>query len=254
MYVLIVDSVYKRDSCLQDILNITSNKLDELIKPLTGVDYEDMLKDKCYLDSGSPDSTEEMKNLESRQAAVTLLQIKNYGPMKYLIKHEEDNRIVFNSVPSLPTAEHCNAYIDVISEAVAQRESEEARSRTQTYVDTVNAAQEFNDELQRSPAVGEHGADNKEIDLSLYGNVKEEPLDNQKYDDGSTYAHRAGHKPQISVRHFNRTKASKEYSNAGYEECSQSSSDTDPDRLQMDISQMSQVNCFIYFNISASRQ
>lgn len=242
MYVL--DCVYKRDSCLQDILNITSNKLDELIKPLTGVDYDDILKEKCYLDNGSPDSTEEMKNLESRQAAVTLLQIKNYGPMKYVIKHEDDNRIVFNSMPSIPTAEHCNAYIDVISEAVAQRESEEARNRTQNYVDTVNAAQEFNDELQCSPAVAEQDCD-KEINLSLYGNVKEEPLD-QKYEDSAAYGHRTGHKPQISVRHFSKTKASKEYSNAGYEECSQSSSDTDPDRLQMDISQMSQVKVVLF--------
>lgn len=229
---------------------------------------------KCYLDSGSPDSTEEMKNLESRQAAVTLLQIKNYDPLKYIVKTEDDHQIIFNSVPSLPPSQrarevmHCNAVIDIISKAVAQRESEEARNLENNYEltdrtsvnDEKNHKEDYVDEQYsryntsshaRSPVIEE--SESKEMDLS-YGSIKNDNIEQDadqntyfstptKQNDSTNFP--ANHRPQISVRQFSKIKFDKEDS-ATYEECSQSSSDTDPERLQMDISQMSQVYDFFF--------
>ncbi|KAJ2945918.1 hypothetical protein O0L34_g4834 [Tuta absoluta] len=207
-----------------------------------------------------------MKNLESRQAAVTLLQIKNYDPSKYAVKTEEDPPIVFNSVPSLPPAErarevmHCNAVIDIISKAVAvaQRENEEAQKFNYTgIIDRTPKiegayAQEYPEEQYNAfnshnqPSPGSNDDHDKEMDLSLYSTVKTEP-------------EHAEREPQFLQRHLTQKKNfADEYkqhvygqalskgqtktkdNSAMYEECSQSSSGSDPDRLQMDISQMSQ--------------
>ncbi|KAI5651751.1 GATA zinc finger domain-containing protein [Phthorimaea operculella] len=207
-----------------------------------------------------------MKNLESRQAAVTLLQIKNYDPSKYAVKTEEDPPIVFNSVPSLPPAErarevmHCNAVIDIISKAVAvaQRENEEAQKFNYSgVIDRTPKiegayAQEYPEEQYNAfnshnqPSPGSNDDHDKEMDLSLYSTVKTEP-------------EQAEREPRFLQRHLTQKKNfADEYkqhvygqsvskgqtktkdNSAMYEECSQSSSGSDPDRLQMDISQMSQ--------------
>ncbi|XP_050563573.1 uncharacterized protein LOC118264286 isoform X1 [Spodoptera frugiperda] len=247
----------------EEVLNITAAKLEEIIKPLSDTDYEDDLKHK-YAEIGSPDSTEEMKNLESRQAAVTLLQIKNYDPSKYAVKQEEEPHIMFNSVQSLPPSDrarevmHCNSVIDIINKAVAvARETDESQKYPSKY--TGGAAEyqhEYPDE-QYAYSASQHVAsptsnddhDNKEMDLSLYSSVKNEPneqTDQQDREHTNTYFHGAlAHKTNFVdeyKQHIfgrNKIKTSKENSSV-YEDCSRSSSGSDPDRLQMDISQMSQ--------------
>lgn len=263
----------------KEVLNITANKLEEIIKPLN--DYEETLKHK-YAEMGSPDSTEEMKNLESRQAAVTLLQIKNYDPSKYIHKQEEDthSNIVFNSGPSLPPAErarevmHCNAVIDIISKAVAvaQRENEESQKFPQNYssvIDRTHAKNPSEVSYQHdypeekynaynashnptSPGAGSNDDHDKEIDLSLYTSCKTEPTEPSEHTDREigffdrTLTHKKTlnfadeYKQHVFGQSVSKTKMSKENSSV-YEDCSQSSSGSDPDRLQMDISQMSQV-------------
>ncbi|CAH1645628.1 unnamed protein product [Spodoptera littoralis] len=255
----------------EEVLNITAAKLEEIIKPLSDPDYEDDLKHK-YAEIGSPDSTEEMKNLESRQAAVTLLQIKNYDPSKYVVKQEEEPHIMFNSVQSLPPSDrarevmHCNSVIDIINKAVAvARETDESPKYAQNYtgvIDRTHAAgaaeyqHEYPDE-QYAYTAPQHAAsptsnddhDNKEMDLSLYSSVKNEPndpTDQQDREHSSTYFHGAlAHKTNFvdeykqHIYGRNKMKTSKENSSV-YEDCSRSSSGSDPDRLQMDISQMSQ--------------
>ncbi|XP_063380870.1 uncharacterized protein LOC134667398 [Cydia fagiglandana] len=252
----------------EDILNITACKLEEIIKPLNDDDY---LLDKHKYDTGSPDSTEEMKNLESRQAAVTLLQIKNYDPNKYAVKAAEDHHIVFNSVPSLPPSErarevmHCNAVIDIISKAVAvaQRENEESHKYPPNYStviersnpNEVNYTHEYPEEQYSNaysappaPSPGSHeDQEHKEMDLSLYGGVKNEPVEQtEPAEHQNSYFHKAlSHKQsnfsdEYKQHVFGRSGNKKSRDSSVYEECSQSSSGSDPDRLQMDISQMSQ--------------
>lgn len=261
--------------CLQEILNITASKLEDIIKPLNDDEYGLLDKHK-YADTGSPDSTEEMKNLESRQAAVTLLQIKNYDPNKYAVKTEEDHHIVFSSAPSLPPAErarevmHCNAVIDIISKAVAvaQRENEDSHKYPPSYTTVIERSNpselgyshEYQDDqynsaygvAQNAPSPGSHeDQENKEMDLSLYS-VKSEPHEQcepEERDRSNSYFHKAlSHNKQSNFvdeykQHvFGRSGSKKARDNSSvYEECSQSSSGSDPDRLQMDISQMSQV-------------
>nr|XP_049699718.1 uncharacterized protein LOC110371329 [Helicoverpa armigera] len=256
----------------EEILNITAAKLEEIIKPLSDSEYEHELKHK-YAEIGSPDSTEEMKNLESRQAAVTLLQIKNYDPSKYAVKQEEEPHIMFNSVPSLPPSDrarevmHCNTVIDIISKAVAvaQRENEESQKYPPNYtgvIDRTHAsgaadtyAHEYPDEQYSVYSAPPHAAspasnedhDNKEMDLSLYSTVKNEPAEQtDPQEQNNSYFHTTlTHKPNFvdeykqHVFGRNKMKTSKENSSV-YEDCSRSSSGSDPDRLQMDISQMSQ--------------
>lgn len=256
--------------------------MEEIIKPLN--DYEEALKHK-YAEIGSPDSTEEMKNLESRQAAVTLLQIKNYDPSKYIVKTEEDphSNIVFNSGPSLPPAErarevmHCNAVIDIISKAVAvaQRENEESHKFPQNYTSVIDRTHaqnpsevsyphEYPEEQynaysasQNPTSPGSNDDHDKEIDLSLYTSVKNEPTEPSEQPDRDTntffdrtLTHKKSlnfadeYKQHVFGQSVSKTKMSKDNSSV-YEDCSQSSSGSDPDRLQMDISQMSQVGLVI---------
>ncbi|CAB3223969.1 unnamed protein product [Arctia plantaginis] len=229
-----------------------------------------------------------MKNLESRQAAVTLLQIKNYDPSKYTIKSEAESHIMFNSVPSLPPADrarevmHCNTVIDIISKAVAvaQRENEESQKIPPNYTSVIDRTQaggtadvyphdytedQYNaySATQNAPSpCSNEDHDNKEMDLSLYSSVKNEPPEqNEQQEHTNTYFHSAltrnkstnfvdeykqhvfggeDYKQHAFGRSANKMKASMKENSSVYEECSQSSSGSDPDRLQMDISQMSQ--------------
>lgn len=253
--------------------------MEEIIKPLNENEYETNDKHR-YAEIGSPDSTEEMKNLESRQAAVTLLQIKNYDPTKYAMKTEEDPHIVFNSVPSLPPSErarevmHCNAVIDIISKAVAvaQRENEESQKFPSNYASVIDRTQapnagevnythEYQEEQYTAYNASQHPVSpvsnedhDKEMDLSLYGTVKNEPAEQNEQVDReqtNTFFQRAlshkrssnfadEYKQHVYGQSISKTKSSKDNSSV-YEDCSQSSSGSDPDRLQMDISQMSQV-------------
>lgn len=247
--------------------------MEEIIKPLSDSEYEHELKNK-YAEIGSPDSTEEMKNLESRQAAVTLLQIKNYDPSKYAVKQEDEPHIMFNSVQSLPPSDrarevmHCNTVIDIISKAVAvaQRENEESQKYPPNYASVIdrthatsagdNYPHEYADEQYAAYAPAPHADsptgnedhDNKEMDLSLYSSVKNEPNEqSEQQDNTNTYFHGAlTHKTNFVDEYkqhvFGRTKMKTAKENSSvYEDCSRSSSGSDPDRLQMDISQMSQV-------------
>lgn len=232
---------------------MTADKLEEIIKPLS--DYEHSMKMK-YHDS-SPDSTEEMKNLESRQAAVALLQIRNYDPTKYALKAEEDNHIVFNSGPSLPADErarepmHCNAVIDIISKAVAvaQREQDDGypanypRDRASDMYPNAEYTDDYsyprNELKSNSSSLDER---EKEMDLSVYSAVKNEPEDREPAEafyPRETQTETQSYQEERKT-HVARKKVLKE-SNSAYEDCSQSSSESDPDRLQMDISQISQV-------------
>ncbi|KAJ8728034.1 hypothetical protein PYW08_016419 [Mythimna loreyi] len=212
-----------------------------------------------------------MKNLESRQAAVTLLQIKNYDPSKYAVKQEDEPHIMFNSVQSLPPSDrarevmHCNTVIDIISKAVAvaQRENEESQKYPPNYTGVIDRTHapsaadsythEYADEQYAYPAqaaaspVSPDDHDNKEMDLSLYSSVKNEPheqTDQQEHT--NTYFHGAlTHKTNFVDEYkqhvFGRAKMKTTKENSSvYEDCSRSSSGSDPDRLQMDISQMSQ--------------
>lgn len=264
-------------------MNITANKLEEIIKPFSDSEYDSASKHK-YAEVGSPDSTEEMKNMESRQAAVTLLQIKNHDPSKYAIKTEEPH-IVFNSVPGLPPSErarevmHCNAVIDIISKAVAvaQRENEESQKYPANYaavidrthaanVGEMNYTHEYTEDQynaysaphnQASP--GSNEDHDKEMDLSLYSSIKNEPIEQTEQIDaetGNSFFHRAltqkkinfadEYKQHVFGQTAGKTKNCKDNSST-YEDCSQSSSGSDPDRLQMDISQMSQVRTYNNF-------
>lgn len=263
----------------EEILSITAAKLEEIIKPLNDNDYEHATKHK-YAEIGSPDSTEEMKNLESRQAAVTLLQIKNYDPSKYVVKTEEEPRITFNSVPSLPPSErasevmHCNAVIDIINKAVevAQRENEESQKfqtdytgvidRTHaTNVTDVTYTREYTDDHYNAYVPNQNATspcslddrENREIDLSHYSSGKNEIAEKTEQTDRDqsrsyfpkTMTHNKvtsfvdEYKQHIYDQSVNKMKLTKDTASV-YEECSQSSSGSDPDRLQMDISQMSQ--------------
>lgn len=257
--------------------------MEEIIKPLTVThsQYEHDIKLK-YEEMGSPDSTEEMKNSESRQAAVALLSIKHNDPTKYSVKTEDEPHITFKSVPSIPPPErarevmHCNAVIDIITKAVAvaQRENEESQKFPPNYTSVIDRthalsssdvkySHEYTDEqyavynasqTAASPCSNEEH-DNKEMDLSLYSSVKNEPSEqneNPDRDHSNTFFQNAlshhsqqsnyidEYKPSVFARTSSK-KTSKDNSSV-YEECSQSSSGSDPDRLQMDISQMSQVN------------
>ncbi|XP_045772073.1 uncharacterized protein LOC123872011 [Maniola jurtina] len=261
----------------EDVLNVTADKLEEIIKPLNECEYDDASKQK-YAEIGSPDSTEEMKNLESRQAAVTLLQIKNYDPTKYAVKAEESPHIMFNSVPSLPPSDrarevmHCNAVIDIISKAVAvaQRENEESQNFPPNYTSVIDRThvpgvsevitytQEYPEE-QYSAYAAPHAAspgsnddhDNKEMDLSLYGCTKNESAEQSEQADreAGVFLHRtltsnksSSFAEEYKQHVFGRTSKSKQSKENApvYEDCSQSSSGSDPDRLQMDISEVSQ--------------
>lgn len=173
---------------------------------------------------------------------------------------------MFNSVQSLPPSDrarevmHCNSVIDIINKAVAvARETDESQKYPSNY--TGGAAEyqhEYPDE-QYAYSASQHVAsptsnddhDNKEMDLSLYSSVKNEPneqTDQQDREHTNTYFHGAlAHKTNFVdeyKQHIfgrNKIKTSKENSSV-YEDCSRSSSGSDPDRLQMDISQMSQVS------------
>ncbi|XP_052740261.1 zinc finger transcription factor Trps1 [Bicyclus anynana] len=250
----------------EDVLDVTADKLEEIIKPLNECDYEDASKQK-YAEIGSPDSTEEMKNLESRQAAVTLLQIKNYDPTKYAAKAEESPHIMFNSVPSLPPSDrarevmHCNAVIDIISKAVAvaQRENEEAQNFPPNYTSVIDRThtasevaytQEYPEEQYSAYDAPPDDHDHKEMDLSLYSCIKSESVEPIEPPDRepAAFLHKtltnksssfADEYKQHVFGRSSKSKQSKENAPV-YEDCSQSSSGSDPDRLQMDISEMSQ--------------
>ncbi|XP_028161746.1 transcriptional regulatory protein GAT1 [Ostrinia furnacalis] len=263
----------------EEVLSVTAAKLDEIIKPLNENEYEQDNKIK-YDEIGSPDSTEEMKNSESRQAAVALLSIKHNDPTKYVVKPEDEPHIMFKSVPSIAPPErarevmHCSAVLDIISKAVAvaQRENEESQKFPPNYTSVIDRthalstndvkySHEYTPEDQylynasqnaASPR-SNHDHDNKEMDLSLYNSVKNEPSEQNDHNvdrehSNSFYQGVLAHnntsnypdeyKQSVYARSSSK-KTSKDNSSV-YEECSQSSSGSDPDRLQMDISQMSQ--------------
>ncbi|XP_041978649.1 uncharacterized protein LOC121732758 isoform X3 [Aricia agestis] len=212
----------------EEVLSITAAKLEEIIKPL-GDEY-----DRHEYEVGSPDSTEE-KNLESRQAAVALLQIKNYDPTKYAKPAEP--HITFNSVPTLPPADrarevmHCNAVIDIISKAVAV-----ARETDRLPPGYEEAPQEYDDQYYAPQVTSPHSDhDNKEIDLSLYSKADSEPSERAEREYAAPRP--ASFADEYKQHVFGKGKRK---DGAGYEECSQSSSGSDPDRLQMDISEISQ--------------
>ncbi|RVE44464.1 hypothetical protein evm_010868 [Chilo suppressalis] len=264
---------------IEEIIKVTAAKLEEIIKPLDHHLYEHDNKHK-YEEMGSPDSTEELKNSESRQAAVALLSIKHNDPTKYTIKPEDEPHIMFKSVPSIPPPErarevmHCNAVIDIITKAVAvaQRENEESQKFPPNYTSVIDRTHSLNSNdgkyshdyqedqynmynvSQNAPSPSSNeDQENKEMDLSLYGTVKNEPSDQNEISDrdANSYFHNAiahnkssnyaeEYKQSVFGRSSSgKTKTSKDNSSV-YEECSQSSSGSDPDRLQMDISQMSQ--------------
>lgn len=255
--------------------------MDEIIKPLNDNEYEQDNKIK-YEEIGSPDSTEEMKNSESRQAAVALLSIKHNDPTKFVVKPEDEPHIMFKSVPSVPPPErarevmHCNAVLDIITKAVAvaQRENEESQKYPPNYTSVIDRthalsssdvkySHEYADDQYNLYNASQNAAspcsnndhDNKEMDLSLYSSVKNEPSEqhenvdrehsNSFYHGVLTHSNASNYpeeyKQTVFGRSSSKTKASKDNSSV-YEECSQSSSGSDPDRLQMDISQMSQVS------------
>lgn len=265
--------------------------MEEIIKPLSDNEFDHDAKNK-YAEIGSPDSTEEMKNLESRQAAVTLLQIKNYDPSKYAVKPEDEPHIMFNSVPSLPPSDrarevmHCNTVIDIISKAVAvaQRENEESQKFPPNYTSVIDRTQagatadayphEYAEDQYNLYSGAQHAPspasnddhDNKEMDLSLYGSVKNEPVEQSEQQEHTnsyfhtTLTHKSSnfvdeykqhvfgnddYKQHVFGRAASKMKTSIKENSSVYEECSQSSSGSDPDRLQMDISQMSQVNILL---------
>lgn len=251
--------------------------MEEIIKPLNDNEYDHASKHK-YAEIGSPDSTEEMKNLESRQAAVTLLQIKNHDPSKYAVKVDEGHHIMFNSVPGLPPSDrarevmHCNAVIDIISKAVAvaQRENEESQNFPPNYTSVIDRTHApnsgevgysheypedqyaYNAAQSATSPISNDERNNKEMDLSLYGSIKNESAEpSEQTESTSTYLHRTltnsksssfvdEYKQHVFGRSGVKAKQSKDNTSV-YEECSQSSSGSDPDRLQMDISEMSQV-------------
>ncbi|CAG9584481.1 unnamed protein product [Danaus chrysippus] len=243
-------------------MNVTADKLEEIIKSLNENDYDDAIKSK-YDEIGSPDSTEEMKNLESRQAAVTLLQIKNYDPTKYAVKTEESPHIMFNSVPSLPPADrarevmHCNAVIDIISKAVAvaQRENVETQNYQPNYTSVIDRtsstateaySQEYPEEqygYNTNDVISPRSDDeNKEMDLSLYGTIKNEAAEQNERDTSfiqNIASNKSSFVDEYKQHVFGQAKKHND-SSPVYEECSQSSSGSDPDRLQMDISEVSQ--------------
>ncbi|CAK1547082.1 unnamed protein product [Leptosia nina] len=202
-----------------------------------------------------------MKNLESRQAAVTLLQIKNYDPTKYAPKPEpeETPNITFKTV-SIPPSDrarevmHCNTVIDLISKAVAlaQRENEESQNMTPNYTSVIEKThantepyQEYVDDQYNAPQSINQAEEHKEMDLSLYTRTCEIKFERED-PEPAAYAHRTNDATnhdakmqQFYARACVRTKTERESSSV-YEDCSQSSSGSDPDRLQMDISEMSQ--------------
>lgn len=212
---------------------------------------------------------------------MTLLQIKNYDPTKYAVKTEESPHIMYNTGPSLPPSDrarevmHCNAVIDIISKAVAvARENEESHNFPPNYASVIDRthaagasdvtyAQEYPDEQYAAYAAPQSASpgsaddhDNKEMDLSLYGTIKSEAVEHAEQTDRDVtgpFLHRTltsksssfadEYKQHVFGRSCNKSKQPKD--NSVYEECSQSSSGSDPDRLQMDISEVSQVICFI---------
>ncbi|XP_013199688.1 uncharacterized protein LOC106142471 [Amyelois transitella] len=258
----------------EENLSITAAKLEEIIKPLTENEYDHETKIK-YAEIGSPDSTEEMKNAESRQAAVALLSIKHYDPSKYVVKQEDEPHIMFNSVPSLPPPErarevmHCNSVLDIISKAVAavaQRDNDESQKYPSNYTSVIDRTQtgatqpypqgydeQYSYNAPRASPPAEEDHDNKEMDLSLYGPVKSEPTEPAEgtEQDKNIYFHRSStqnlpeftddykQQPYSHSSSKTKTSTSKDTSSV-YDDCSRSSSGSDPDRLQMDISQMSQ--------------
>ncbi|OWR52456.1 GATAd [Danaus plexippus plexippus] len=243
----------------EDILNVTADKLEEIIKSLNENDYDDPIKSK-YDEIGSPDSTEEMKNLESRQAAVTLLQIKNYDPTKYAVKTEESPHIMFNSVPSLPPADrarevmHCNAVIDIISKAVAvaQRENVESQNYQPNYTGVIDrtsstaAELAYTQDYPEEQYAGYNAAhdvtspgsddDNKEMDLEQNEQCER---DTSGFLQRNHASNKSSFVEEYKQHVFGQAKKHND-SSPVYEECSQSSSGSDPDRLQMDISEVSQ--------------
>ncbi|XP_048482957.1 uncharacterized protein LOC105394995 isoform X2 [Plutella xylostella] len=235
----------------EEVVKVTGAKLEEMIRPLEPGEYEARYSER------SPDSTDETK-AESRRAAVALLQIKNYDPTKYQVK-EQDSHIVFNSVGALPPAErarevmHCNAVIDIISKAVAVKREQEETLYKRVSEKYPNA--EFSDEqfpyTPHTPLAPHHPAPTppdddraeKEMDLSVYSAVKNEPADEKELERDTYYrsiAHNeASNYSEESKERTHSHKKSKD-NNSVYDDCSLSSSESDPDRLQMDISQMSQ--------------
>lgn len=228
-------------------------------------------------DCDLPDSTEEMKNMESRQAAATLLQIKNHDPSKFtVIKSENEPQIIFNSVSGLLMERatenlHRNPMLDILfDKAVSQRLSEEShiksspKSQNDEYYYNTN---QYNVQLCRpdvqldlslrhdpnhsnKPKLSRHSEDEpnseKEMDLSTSKKIKldmafeSNSAEEADESEGERYN---GNSRQIDLSMRSNEREDGQKMECGdlsipYDEVSQSSSGSDPERLQMDIAQV----------------
>ncbi|XP_077294344.1 GATA zinc finger-domain containing protein GATAd isoform X2 [Arctopsyche grandis] len=252
------------DGTEEEILEQSTSTLEELIPSLVDNSKCSSYNDQA-VDGDAPDSTEEMKNLESRQAAATLLQIKNNDPSKFtVIKPEGEPQIIFNSVSGVimeRTAEslHCNPILDILfDKAVAERLSDDSRYKSSTdpipsdiHDNRLNASIKLeNDEanFMKDQNFCVSKSDNnveREIDLTVVKKIKCENIP----DDGGCDKYNRNVETQIdlsvrSVLSHDMSKIIQECSdnNLQYDDNSQSSSGSDPDRLQMDIVQMEDEN------------
>lgn len=225
-----------------------------------------------------------MKNLESREAAATLLQIKNNDPSKFtVIKPEGEPQIIFNSVSGVMTERtveslHCNPILDILfDKAVAERLSDDSRyksvsdvkpnnlfnSKHSECIQNINIKLESKGHISNKPSSCEFISkfDNnaeKEMDLTIVKKIKSENIPV----DGGCDKLNKNTETQIdlsvrSVLSQDMNKIIQECSdNMQFDENSQSSSGSDPDRLQMDIVQVNIYHCvslvilhFTYFYI-----
>lgn len=189
-------------------------------------------------ESDMPDSTDEMKMMESRQAAVTLLQIKNHDPSKFSVinKPENEPQIIFNSVSGDRPVEalHCNPLLDILfDKAVAQRLGEETHSpksiKSERSVHDNDFEQNIEVKMEDAGICEE-----KEVDLSKR-KIHYSSIDNNIH----------SNKRAIDSFLLSKVKQCEEMTRSNskdfqmpYDDASQSSSGSDPDRLQMDISQV----------------
>lgn len=234
-------------------------------------------------DCDLPDSTEEMKNMESRQAAATLLQIKNHDPSKFtVIKSENEPQIIFNSVSGVLMERatenlHRNPMLDILfDKAVSQRLSEEShiksspKSQNDEYYYNKN---EYNvrpdvqldlsvrhdpnhsNKQRNTYSLSRHSEDErnseKEMDLSTSKKIKldlafeSNSAEEADESEGERYD---GNNRQIDLSmRSNEREDGQKMAECGdlsipYDEVSQSSSGSDPERLQMDIAQV----CFAF--------
>lgn len=263
-------------SILQEILEQSTATLEELIPSI-------VQNSKCpkyheqLTGSGTPESMEELKNLESREAAATLLQIKNNDPSKFtVIKPEGEPQIIFNSVSGVMTERtveslHCNPILDILfDKAVAERLSDDSRYKSVSDVKSCNLLNSKYNECNQNVHVKLERKDGylsnkpsscefiskfdnnaeKEMDLTVVKKIKSENIPV----DGGCDKLNKNTETQIdlsvrSVLSRDMNKIIQECSdNMQFDENSQSSSGSDPDRLQMDIVQVNIRHFRTFYN------